>query len=99
MVVPIIENERTDMNVRVASPSAPPFEGLNHGDIQLNEDDINVYFLIEQNKSSFVVKADKRAILNSNSELTKLVTGSARKIDGKIIITGVNKDDFQWLVM
>lgn len=98
MVVPIIENSQNNLNERVASPSAPPFEVVHHGDIQLNNEKY-VHFLIEQNKSSFVVKADKQAILESNSELTKLVNGSARKIDGQIVITDVNKDIFQWLVL
>lgn len=98
MVVPILENGRNDLNARVASPTAPPFEGDGpNGEIQSN-DDTYVQFLIESNKISSIVKADRKSILESNSELTKMVTGSARKIDGKIVVTGVNKDDFQWII-
>lgn len=101
MVVPIVDTNHTEQsNGRMVVPSAPPLENGRTQTVNYGDDGAYVNFLITHNNNSDIVIAERHAIIESNSELTKMITGNcnARKVDGNFVIGGVDKDEFELLV-
>ncbi|XP_053676156.1 uncharacterized protein LOC128726377 [Anopheles nili] len=69
-------------------PTAPPMDTLARADGQY------VDFLVLGNKENYIVRAERKAILDSNTTLVQMLSGSS---DGKCVLH-VNRDNFEIFV-
>lgn len=104
MVVPVIDGV-PQMNAIPPLPSAPPVDcgtrsspaAANRNAEPLNNDN-QISFYVNQNGKSGIVRGEYKAIVESATELTKMVTGGARKVDGNFNISGTDIDDFELFI-
>lgn len=83
-------------------PTAPPLVQINQEGDDFSNPDLYVDFLILGNKENWSVRAEKKPILDSNTQLAHLVNGtassSATVVDGKFVVRDVDKDNFEIFV-
>ncbi|XP_058830574.1 uncharacterized protein LOC131689485 [Topomyia yanbarensis] len=81
-------------------PTAPPLVQVNQEGDDFNNPDVYVDFLILGNKENYSVRAEKKPILDSNTQLAHMVNGtiSTAIVDGKYVVRDVDKDNFEIFV-
>ncbi|XP_055603140.1 BTB/POZ domain-containing protein 2 [Uranotaenia lowii] len=82
-------------------PTAPPLVQINQeGDGDFTNPDMYVDFLILGNKENYSVRAEKKPILDSNTQLAHMISGSSATsvVDGKYVVRDVDKDNFEIFV-
>ncbi|XP_058458610.1 BTB/POZ domain-containing protein 2 [Malaya genurostris] len=81
-------------------PTAPPLVQINQEGDDFNNPDVYVDFLILGNKENYCVRAEKKPLLDSNTQLSHIVNGtvSTAVVDGKYVVRDVDKDNFEIFV-
>ncbi|XP_062541647.1 uncharacterized protein LOC134209659 [Armigeres subalbatus] len=83
-------------------PTAPPLVQINaEGDDPNSSADLYVDFLILGNKENYSVRAEKKPVLDSNTQLAHMINGavsSTTVVDGKYVVRDVDKDNFEIFV-
>lgn len=88
-------------SANVPRPTAPPLVQVNgEGDDEATAD-LYVDFLILGNKENYSVRAEKKPVLDSNTQLAHMINGavtSTTVVDGKYVVRDVDKDNFEIFV-
>ncbi|EDS34218.1 conserved hypothetical protein [Culex quinquefasciatus] len=82
-------------------PTAPPLVQINQEGDDFSNPDQYVDFLILGNKENWSVRAEKKPILDSNTQLAHIVNGvgaTTTVVDGKFVVRDVDKDNFEIFV-
>lgn len=82
-------------------PTAPPLVQVNGEGDDFTNADLYVDFLILGNKENYSVRAEKKPVLDSNTQLAHMINGavpSATIVDGKYVVRDVDKDNFEIFV-
>ncbi|XP_055533928.1 BTB/POZ domain-containing protein 2 [Wyeomyia smithii] len=91
-----VENGGVQAAAAMPQPSAPL---LMQGD-DFSNPDMYVDFLILGNRENYSVRAEKKPILDSNTQLAHMISGAASTtvVDGKFVVRDVDKDNFEIFV-
>ncbi|XP_065087946.1 BTB/POZ domain-containing protein 2 [Ochlerotatus camptorhynchus] len=84
--------------VAMPRPTAPPLVQINQEGDDFSNPDIYVDFLILGNKENYSVRAEKKAVLDSNTQLAHMINGAVSSttiVDGKYVVRDVDKDNFE----
>uniref|UniRef100_A0A182ISH4 BACK domain-containing protein n=2 Tax=Anopheles atroparvus TaxID=41427 RepID=A0A182ISH4_ANOAO len=91
-------------------PTAPPMASLateaahigaaNYSSLTSGADEQFVDFLVLGNKENYLVRADRKAILDSNTDLARMLTGGGGSGGpaGKCVVRDVKRDNFETFV-
>ncbi|XP_053687594.1 BTB/POZ domain-containing protein 6 [Sabethes cyaneus] len=95
-----IENGGVQAAAAMPQPSAPLLAQVHQDGDDFSNPDMYVDFLILGNKENYSVRAEKKPILDSNTQLAHMVTGatSSTVVDGKFVVRDVDKDNFEIFV-
>lgn len=84
--------------VAIPRPTAPPLVQINQEGDDFSNPDVYVDFLILGNKENYSVRAEKKPVLDSNTQLAHMINGalpSTTIVDGKYVVRDVDKDNFE----
>ncbi|XP_019557653.2 uncharacterized protein LOC109426575 [Aedes albopictus] len=88
-------------SANVPRPTAPPLVQVNGEGEDEATADLYVDFLILGNKENYSVRAEKKPVLDSNTQLAHMINGavtSTTVVDGKYVVRDVDKDNFEIFV-
>lgn len=102
------ENGGVQATTMQPRPTAPPLVQVNGGNGDGNIEsgdfsnpDMYVDFLLLGNKENYSVRAEKKPILDSNTQLAHIINGAVSAttvVDGKYVVRDVDKDNFEIFV-
>lgn len=93
MVQPFNTNDAGGGRTAAPLPTAPPM------DAPVGNDCMYVEFLVLGNKENYLVRAERKAILDSNTGLAQMVSGGDRAGgDSKCVVRDVKRDSFECFV-
>lgn len=95
------DQQQQPQQVQSPRPTAPPLVQINQEGDDFSNADLYVDFLILGNKENWSVRAEKKPILDSNTQLAHIVNGavsSTTVVDGKFVVRDVDKDNFEIFV-